>query len=1125
MKNKQDTHSYLSTQLTLIQTATDKTLSKRYYVNESGAVEYKAYQNETFFKTHTITIDGIEDFWNEFKEISKESNCAIIRGVIPEDQPSVRRNTETFQDKPLCWVQLDVDEFELPTEISPITVEGIEYFIANELPKEFTKVSYFYQFSNSAGIPQPNGDFLKKGLNVHLYFYLNRPTNNDELKDWVGHIVDDSLFNCVQIHYTALPDIGDGVTCEIETRQDFVKKRKVVVEVPNLKKQVKATQSTTSTWKTDIDDVKKQEIYELLKILASNDHFRDWSTWILLGSALKSNGYSIDDWKSLSWSNISNAFFEGQWKSFKKDFGLGVLINFCKEVDVDFNTYESFEEVEPSSSNNKEPFYAHKETLSKEEGIEKQNEILASVHTNPKNTILKSPVGIGKSTGAITNIIGVDWYFNKFISHWEAGTKIGYALPTHKLANELYDKIKAAKSHLNGIVLKGRGVDDMCLKNTLEVDGEKLVELLPKKGLSVFSHMCQKRGTEGNVQSTCEHYESCAYLNQIRNQPENGYDFILFPHAYLTLEQNERFKLKEPDLLIIDEHCLNEFEAHRDIGVKDIHLYLANADNEEKRVLTAVLISNFEYSDIRSYLKGNGIDLKTVKQAKEQAWGKLKNFSSISPQMEEDSLKAGVKGLTKPYGFWRFFQLLEKNWNVEYFNGCVGGRWSYYDQMSKKKSQKVGARLHWKKRQRLFPNVPVLILDADANQDMIESVLEKDFEFHEINLERPNLNITQVITSSFPKSRFTKSEEKGGTGSKDIAKIQALIDLKVSEGKRVVINSYMTLIKPNTFKNCAGIYFGGYIGLDSYKDYDVEIIVGRNEPSVQALEDKGRALYSNEKLEFIIPDENGDLRLPKQDRVITGQNVSCSVSYHPDKRIDALLTSIREDMSLQGIGRVRDVHSTTEKEIFLISNLVLDVPVKKVVAWKDFGVSSGKIVTSKFEEALALTDLSSEIFVYRNDWLSDNFPHLWKDQQSVKNYKKQLKLRKGYFAIDTIYTNNPTLKPLSFKVKGAKTNYSEVYSCLSIKETQKQLEASFGEVEFKFNEDYYKAIEIEVDAAIKQAEIADRKHLKLAYIDYMGKLNLPDTLSTKKAFKASCGPSFKSYDRQYYEDENHYSYA
>ena len=78
-------------------------------------------------------------------------------------------------------------------------------YAIQQLPTEFQIVDCWYHCSSSMGI--------KAGIRVHLWFWLERPCSDDELKAWLsGYPVDNSLFNPIQIHLTANPRFIEGAT-------------------------------------------------------------------------------------------------------------------------------------------------------------------------------------------------------------------------------------------------------------------------------------------------------------------------------------------------------------------------------------------------------------------------------------------------------------------------------------------------------------------------------------------------------------------------------------------------------------------------------------------------------------------------------------------------------------------------------------------------------------------------------------------------------------------------------------------------------------------------------------------------------------------------------------------------
>jgi hypothetical protein len=123
-------------------------------------------------------------------------------------------------------VLIDIDKLPLPAGLDFIKAPSavVEHFV-QRLPEEFHDASYHYQLSSSAGFRSP-------GLaSAHVWFWLEPPLNDSELKRWAKAVndkarcklVDTALFNDVQPHYTAAP-LFDGVPDPFPERSGLVRK-------------------------------------------------------------------------------------------------------------------------------------------------------------------------------------------------------------------------------------------------------------------------------------------------------------------------------------------------------------------------------------------------------------------------------------------------------------------------------------------------------------------------------------------------------------------------------------------------------------------------------------------------------------------------------------------------------------------------------------------------------------------------------------------------------------------------------------------------------------------------------------------------------------------------------------
>jgi hypothetical protein len=164
------------------------------------------------------------------------------------------------------------------------------------------------------------------------------------------------------------------------------------------------------------------------------------------------------------------------------------------------------------------------------------------------------------------------------------------------------------------------------------------------------------------------------------------------------------------------------------------------------------------------------------------------------------------------------------------------------------------------------------------------------------------------------------------------------------------------------------IHFGSLRGLDHYKDYDTVVIIGRNQPNVQALEKEARALYwdSEDSLGLITQDKGGFRNLLEDKRgyrVRSGLHEEVGVHVHPDQDVQAILEQIRECESTQAIDRLRHVRASQDSEkkrVFILSNVVLDITVDHLWKWGELQRSM-----ALWEEADGLLPLNKKHLMAR----------------------------------------------------------------------------------------------------------------------------------------------------------------
>ena len=289
-------------------------------------------------------------------------------------------------------------------------------------------------------------------------------------------------------------------------------------------------------------------------------------------------------------------------------------------------------------------------------------------------------------------------------------------------------------------------------------------------------------------------------------------------------------------------------------------------------------------------------------------------------------------------------------------------------------------------RYALSPSAKFLILDASADEKIIEQFLPIE-RFEEISVRR-NAHVIQCHSTSSPNSRLAPHENSNrqyvAEAQRHIDEVQATIENWCDRyGKVLVIGPSSVTGNPNQnktglLKPVAGAefaHFNALRGVDAWKDCNAAIIIGRNQPPPNAIEDIGRALFYDHPERLNIP---GDLITEARGYSLLDGEFGVEVQVHPDQRLQAILEQQRERESEQGLDRLRVIHHQGEpKPVLLFSNLVLDVEVHELRSWNEIVSGGSRLEHAFFRQADGVLPL-------RPEWLAANYPDLWPTAEAAR---------------------------------------------------------------------------------------------------------------------------------------------
>jgi len=236
--------------------------TKVYLVNPFTDEPVKGAVTQSYLhNSYTVPIYNLCDLYEAIEITRSHPNRYVIRGKgIEDEQISVRRTKFSnespegkFKETGTQWICCDFDKYLTPIKNRNST-EAIEWLIKNELPPEFHNISYIFQWSSSSGL-EYNGKPIKDGTNVHLFFWLDRPLTNVELKTWFNTQIengfDASTFNTVTPIYVGnFVDKDDRIidTIPDDKKYGIVMKNVDSVSVPEIRLIERKYDTTVITW-------------------------------------------------------------------------------------------------------------------------------------------------------------------------------------------------------------------------------------------------------------------------------------------------------------------------------------------------------------------------------------------------------------------------------------------------------------------------------------------------------------------------------------------------------------------------------------------------------------------------------------------------------------------------------------------------------------------------------------------------------------------------------------------------------------------------------------------------------------------------------------------------------------
>lgn len=848
-------------------------------------------------------------------------------------------------------------------------------------------------------------------------FWLTKPWANEHLKRWASSVnaqrdqklIDDSLFNAVQIHFIADPEcvnfedplkgrrlgIHSAEQDEVELAFD------PTTQVASRSQYTGATVSGVGyeAKMAQLGDGPAQEGFHNVLLSATAAYVAaqaDKAVALARVGDLKADirqRINEADQSNHSQSEIDRYLSD----SYLDPMILGAIDKFVEDT----------------------PPYWNKPLLTLEEGVQRLNEVvdkfgqeaIASIENpldvDPPILAIRATAGLGKTRSVIKQLLAY-----KLLEHGD----VHYYVPNHRLSRELeadLDEELTLDLPSNNAVLKrariiyGRSQYDgsgraMCRK-------AKVAEVISKVGGNVFKLLCD------NGSAQCEFYNNCAYLEQLHEVDALPNDMKpiltevkVMSHDHLFYRTKERFL--RPSLVVIDESFVKNPLDEVKIPIADV-LRFADPDSHIATVGNLLL-----------HGAENLLDKLRAQMTSHDLLGELEEYESV-----QGSAFTALRIDDPLHKQQQVVETLHTN------NTPILIRTLAYEMQTSVRGESNAIVVDsqyvsvLRRKELNLPDVPILLIDADANPDLLKQFFGCDVPVEDISVER-QAEVVQFKDKTFSKTAIDNDPELLEQAARFIRGVS-------DTGQTLVVSNKTNedWFETQDIPSVTFDHFNNLRGVNLYKDYQNIVIVGRNEPSAIALEKLARGLWYDAKEPFRLLDEKSDnyplIREKRGYRLRAGHD-SCMTQVHPDWRVQALLEQIRESESTQAIDRLRLLRSHPEgvqRRVFILCSVPLDVTVDHLESW------------DRFQEYLRIVHACAGIVPLNAEHLIVAVP----DVGSTRTAKTKIAGLKSATSLISIFIRGPALLTAQYRLRGQKRPSEVLYDA---KYSAEQVQARLSEI-------------------------------------------------------------------------------
>tara|TARA_R110002073_G_C9484579_1_gene580285 strand:- start:343 stop:3543 length:3201 start_codon:yes stop_codon:yes gene_type:complete len=893
------------------------------------------------FNVSEESVSDLQSLSALLHRLESDPTHTAIKGSLTDGQTNpVPRNKETFIATPRQWCMIDIDSLAWDGDLSD--QQAMLSYATQQLPVEFQSVDFWYHFSSSMGI--------KSGINAHLWFWLDRPCSDNEMKAWLsGCPVDMRMFNPIQIHLTAKPRFVDGAVDPYPDRSGLFDAGTGIstVTVPSDLAFRSAVASKSSKQRTsgksgllDPSDIERDPVTDLaidgreqLMFLLSNQVMQELVT--------AEHTPSEEEVTTALW----NRFCEEADVSVVSARGPWTIDDAATKArarlqELDSGTYDFVSRSDRTILVAGAGKVERPKLVGAIEAQSKLNTILSGFFedlaegANPRAAI-RLTMGTGKTKQTITHL--------KAYLADKLQQTIEVYVPRHDLADEWEQSLEDISAKVIHVYPRTGGKWDEeqnSYPHPIMCHRAEYVRDLEQKGHSIYGNACLSR-TSGEQ---CSFFGNCSYLDQFRQSGDDlGAEntIRIYTHASLFLSRNEFERQEEPDLVIIDEAFMSSAVSNMpSIPVGDVTQHIRFDGNAQLGFDLVECLT--EHQGDLSYLRDKDIGAFEFNAVSVEGLNPATPFSADTTQSRNVRSAKQYKALTK------LLEIAARE--IEDQGRDSFGQLVHDNRKTRNNNRKNDIVICEHKPIRVSRSTPVLYLDATADPIITEAYLPA-LQYHQIDVHQLAV-VSQVHdrtgSKNFWNSKIGPEQENLSAPTydprhNDLASLITILNAWVKAGESPLIVGNKDLCKflrdhPRLDAGVAVAHFMSLRGSNAYEDRSVVFITGRNQPPIDEIEQQARAVFggSGNPLRY---DDKESLPLDQVDYWLSSRSpqspAAMTVPSFSDPRIKAVQKQIREAETVQAVARLRLVWTDYQKRVFLLSNLPVEMPVDHLIEFND----------------------------------------------------------------------------------------------------------------------------------------------------------------------------------------------